>query len=64
MSEIKRWDFILLGLGLGLYLSRVIVEATTTVWPWLASLALIIVCSIIGVGFATLGQRCGLGPRR
>jgi len=60
MSEIKRWDFILLGLGLGLYVSRVIAEATTTVWPWLASLALIIGCSIIGVGLAALGHRYGL----
>ena len=59
-DQIKRWDFVLLGLGLGLYLSRVIAEATTTVWPWLASLALIIVCSVIGAGLAALGNRHGL----
>jgi hypothetical protein len=50
----------LLGLGLGLYLSRVIAEATTTVWPWLASLALIIVCAVIGVGLVIRGRRGGL----
>ncbi|MBC8248345.1 MAG: DUF2723 domain-containing protein [Anaerolineales bacterium] len=60
MSEIKRWDFVLLGLGLGLYASRVIAEATTTAWPWLALLALIIACSLIGVGLAALGHRYGL----
>jgi len=50
----------LLGLGLGLYVSRIIAEATTTVWPWLASLGLIIVCSVIGIGLAALGRRGGL----
>jgi len=59
-NTIKRWDFVLLGLGLGLYLSRVIAEATATIWPWLALLALIIACSIIGVGLAALGHRYGL----
>jgi hypothetical protein len=58
--KIKRWDFVLFGLGLGLYLSRVIAEATMTVWPWLASLALIIACSIVGIGLTVLGQRYGL----
>ncbi len=52
----------LLGLGLGLYVSRVIAEATTTIWPWLALPGLIIACSIIGVGLAALGQRYGLTP--
>lgn len=56
-DKIKRRDFVLLGLGLGLYLSRVIAEATATIWPWLASLALIIACSIVGVGLAALGRR-------
>jgi 4-amino-4-deoxy-L-arabinose transferase-like glycosyltransferase len=50
----------LLGLGLGLYLSRVVAEGTATTWPWLGSLALIIGCSIIGVGLAALGHRYGL----
>ncbi len=54
------WGFALLGLGLGLYLSRIVAEATTTVWPWLASLALILVCSAAGVGLAVLGRRYGL----
>ena len=54
------WGFVLLGLGLGLYLSRIIAEATMTIWSWLALLALIIVCSVIGIGLAALGRRCGL----
>lgn len=59
-DKIERWDFVLLGLGLGLYLSRVIAEATATIWPWLVSLALIIACSAFGVGLAALGKHCGL----
>jgi len=51
---------VLLGLGLGLYVSRVIAEGTTIVWPWLVSLALIIGCSIVGIGLAALGHRYGL----
>jgi hypothetical protein len=54
------WGFVLLGLGLGLYLSRVIAEATMTVWSWLALLTLIVVCSVIGVGLAAFGNRYGL----
>jgi len=50
-------NLVLLGLGLGLYLSRVIAEATATIWPWLA---LIIVCSALGVGLAALGHRYSL----
>jgi hypothetical protein len=50
----------LLGLGLGLYVSRIIAEATMTIWPWPASLALIIGCGIIGVSLVALGQRRGL----
>ena len=57
---IRRWGFVLLGLGLGLYLSRVITEVTATIWPWLASLALIIACSIIGICLAAIGNRYGL----
>ena len=53
-------DFVLLGLGLGLYASRVIAEATMTAWPWPASLALIIVCITVGIGLAALGNRHGL----
>ena len=59
-GNMKRWGFVLLGLGLGLYLSRVIAETTMTTWSWPTSLALVVVCSIIGVGLATLGQRFGL----
>jgi len=50
----------LLGLGLGLCLSRVITEATTVTWSWLASLALIIACSVVGVGLVAFGKRRGL----
>ncbi len=59
-QKVKRWGFVLVGLGLGLYLSRIIAEATTMVWPWLASLALIIACSVVGIGLAALGHRYGL----
>jgi hypothetical protein len=59
-DKIERWDFVLLGLGLGLYLSRVIAETTATIWPWLASLALIIAGSTLGVGLAALGKHYGL----
>ncbi|MGA9351066.1 MAG: DUF2723 domain-containing protein [Anaerolineae bacterium] len=59
-DTIRRWGFVLLGLGLGLYLSRVIAETTATIWPWLASLALIIACSALGVGLAALGKHYGL----
>jgi hypothetical protein len=58
-DTVKRWDFALLGLGLGLYVSRVIAEATM-IWPWPALLTLIIACSIVGVGLAALGHRYGL----
>ena len=50
----------LLGLGLGLYLSRIIAETTMMVWPWLASLGLIIACSVVWVGLAALGRRRNL----
>jgi hypothetical protein len=50
----------LLGLGLGLYLSRIIAEATMMVWPWFVSLGLIIAGSVVGVGLAALGRRRNL----
>ncbi len=59
-QKVKRWGFVFLGFGLGLYVSRVIAEAAMATWSWLASLALIMVCSIIGIGLTALGQRYGL----
>jgi len=53
-------NLVLLGLGLGLYLSRVIPEVTATIWPWLALLALIIACNALGVGLAALGKHYSL----
>ena len=50
----------LLGLALGLYLSRVIAEATMTAWSWPASLALIIACNVVGVALTALGRRRSL----
>ena len=67
-QKVKRWGFVLLGLGLGLYVSRVVAEATAMIrpvlsivqGPWLASLAFIVTCSAIGLGLAALGHRYGL----
>ena len=59
-SAIRNPKSLLLGLSLGLYLSRVIAEATMTAWPWPASLALIMACSVAGVALAALGHHRNL----
>lgn len=57
-AVLKRWDFLLLGLGAWLYLSRVIAERSPLVWPFLA--LLIVVAGALGVILAALGRRQGL----
>ena len=60
VDEIKRWQFVPLSLGLGLYLSRIAAEGWATAWPWWALLASLVCCSALGVGLAALGRRRGL----
>ncbi|MEA3459838.1 MAG: DUF2723 domain-containing protein, partial [Chloroflexota bacterium] len=57
LAGIKRWDFVPLGLGLGLYLSRAMAEMNMAVWPWWALLALAVGCVALGVGLIVLGRR-------
>lgn len=56
----RSFSSALLGLGLGLYLSRVIAETMAPIWPWPVSLALLVMGSVMGVGLAALGWRYSL----
>jgi hypothetical protein len=57
MKRIQRFSAYLGGLGLGLYLARVLVEATRVAWSLPASLALVILTAAAGLGLAFLITR-------
>jgi hypothetical protein len=57
MKRIQHFSAHLAGLGLGLYLARIVVEVTRVVWSLPALLALVILAGAAGLGLAFLTTR-------
>jgi hypothetical protein len=59
-NRVKRWEFIAVGLGLGLYASRLVAELWTNGWPPVVLLLLIGVGAAVGVNLLALLRRVPL----
>jgi hypothetical protein len=59
-NRVKRWEFIAVGLGLGLYASRLATELWTNGWPPVVLLLLIGVGAAVGVNLLALLRRMPL----
>ena len=53
-NRVKRWEFIAIGLGLGLYASRLVAELWTNGWPPVVLLLLIGVSAAVGINLLAL----------
>ena len=59
-NRVKRWEFIAIGLGLGLYASRLVTEVWTNGWPPVVLLLLTGVGAAVGINLLALLRRLSL----